>query len=33
VGDEMERDHVDRGKRVVALDDEVKCHGIMTGKS
>jgi hypothetical protein len=33
VGDEMERDHVDRGKRVVAPDDEAKCHGRMTGKS
>jgi hypothetical protein len=32
VGDEMERGHVDGRKRVVAPDDEVKCHGKMTGK-
>jgi hypothetical protein len=32
VGDEMERGHVDGGKRVVAPDDEAKCHGKMTGK-
>jgi hypothetical protein len=28
----MERDNVDGGKMVVAPDDEVKCHGRMTGK-
>jgi hypothetical protein len=28
----MERGHVDGRKRVMALDDEEKCHGKMTGK-